>query len=533
MLAVIASSLFWAGSAPAWPSPPPDVAANTHSDDGSDAGSEVPLAPPEPDQDQDHPESGSDPPLEVPEAHSLPMSYLAYPDEVADMPVNFQDRPPPLQEPDMNRDPPRRARPSAAKMQEGEDSSRIAASSSSQQQGQQDPPQVPHSSVPHPLHAHGLSQPQLAGSQQENVYNMAELPPLQRPELPHQQHTAAYMPWSAWDEEFDTRAQSQPLPTLQMPAMPSQSTFRLGYANQYDPNTDPWHEEGQLGEDERQHDPMAPYTPSYQRPHAAARPTDRPSHQQPPRPGDQQPPTMDPWHSLTRELASTGPLLPPSQWAHNNAMGLQPPTTEGIQESISPDQNGDELEPEADQPPLPQPILVHQCNTVAQARQQEAPTAQEGPHSPSLQADRQEPTATCEDALSSGLPDQQSEKVEANEMAGEELIAEANEDAAEDIQTWPEDEGEEIPTEDDDLEWDSDEDDEDSDPDLQAASSPSTVPQQQGGNPQRQQAETVSRTWFAEGEEQAEEERCKTPVEGKELGGQASLVVMEICARLD
>ena len=338
-LAIIACSLFWAGSAPAHLSPSTDVDTNVHYDEGSDAGSEVPLAPPE--SDESHPESGSDLPLNVPEAHSLPMPYLANPDEVTDMPVTFRAHTPLLQEPGVHHDPPRRARPLATDWQEGGASSQPVASSSSsiemapgtqqwQQQGQQDPARLPPSSDPRPLPAHGLPQPQVHGSYQENVYNMAtpHQPP-QQPVLPHQQHMAAYMPWSAWDEEYDAPPQQQLPPTSQTPTTPTHSTIRLGYANQYDPSTDPWHEEGQLGDDEVQHNPMAPYLAPHQRLHAPPRPPDgdqmpqdHPTQQQQQQsgPGDLQPPTMDPWHSLTRELASTGPLLPPSQWAHNNAM---------------------------------------------------------------------------------------------------------------------------------------------------------------------------------------------------------------------
>ena len=99
-----------------------------------------------------------------------------------------------------------------------------------------------------------------------------------------QQHMAVET-WSAWDDVEEEV--SQPAQGMTAPTTGLASTFRLGYANTYDPAADPWHEEGQLGTDELQHNPMAPYLPPPHRPH----------HQPVLQPGMLQPPTMDPWQS--------------------------------------------------------------------------------------------------------------------------------------------------------------------------------------------------------------------------------------------
>ena len=150
------------------------------------------------------------------------------------------------------------------------------------------------------------------------------------------------------------------------------ATFRIGYAQTYDPASDPWHEDGMFAA--RPGEPvLAPYDPwedDLEPPQQPMQPPQMPyrgqaqippqhRHQQQaqaqmmmtqtqpqPRPqyhpqqqqqsaqsgagaessalpgaGHFQPPTMDPWGFIARHYASQGPLLPPDQWSHN-ALGL-------------------------------------------------------------------------------------------------------------------------------------------------------------------------------------------------------------------
>ena len=68
------------------------------------------------------------------------------------------------------------------------------------------------------------------------------------------QHRSGYDEWSAWDDVDD--APVYPIPDL--PSIPhrmtgpstSSSATRIGYATTYDPESDPWHEEGHLDDAE-------------------------------------------------------------------------------------------------------------------------------------------------------------------------------------------------------------------------------------------------------------------------------------------
>ena len=148
------------------------------------------------------------------------------------------------------------------------------------------------------------------------------------------------------------------------------ATYRIGYAQTYDPASDPWHEDGMFPGRPGQHLPQQPQPydpweddldqpePPLQQQPAPYRGQPRQAmqqrHQQPlpqatwvphqmqhfqqPQPlppqggngatghlapgaGQFQPPTMDPWGFIARHYASQGPLLPPDQWSHN-ALGL-------------------------------------------------------------------------------------------------------------------------------------------------------------------------------------------------------------------
>ena len=235
-------------------------------------------------------------------------------------------------------------------------------------------------------------------------------PPLQNPGQHHGQFQGGmdgtFATWSAWDEEYDNPIEPQPQalsqpPPLQPPTVPSSSTFRLGYANSYDPATDPWHEEGQLGSDEIPHNPMAPYLANNNNfdlrpqrlPQNLQTQTPQPHHQglaqHHIQQGPLQPPTMDSWHNLAQDLANTGPLLPPQQWAHNNA-------PEAVAHMASPnhahDQELDEVQQLPPRSPPPAECAAEDC--AAQPPEQTAhwPDAQGVPPPPErdlqpLQAD--------------------------------------------------------------------------------------------------------------------------------------------------
>ena len=180
-----------------------------------------------------------------------------------------------------------------------------------------------------------------------------------------------------WDDEDEvqvrlqtehtaTGGSSSSMPYASGTSRTPHATTRLGFATRYDPDTDPWHDEGVLDHTEiigntmgatpsghQHHQQQQPPQPPLQQGHpppalpqqpplplpvqqqrqaqlpAQHRDAYPPVKQPPPRPpqhaqqpGGSQYASWDSWASLARTLANDGPLLPPSQWSHN-AVGQQ------------------------------------------------------------------------------------------------------------------------------------------------------------------------------------------------------------------
>ena len=505
-LTLVACSLLWAGSAPAGPNLQFDETAAAGPEDESDTGSDVPLAPPEVDETPN--DQQDDTPTEGPAAHSLPMPHLTAADEVADMPVTQHDSEPPLSEPRALRDPPRRARLQPP----GTQSATAASSSTSTPRTSHDLP-----------HCQGVPQ-----EQQQGLPPPTEPLPLQDPGLqhqgPHQGQLSGgpdgtFTTWSAWDEEYDNPPDQQPQafsqpPPLRPSTMPSSSTFRLGYANSYDPDTDPWHEEGQLDSDELHHGPMTPYLANNNnfdpRP---PRPTQSPQiqgpqlqHQYPAQhhlqQGPPQPPTADTWHNLARDLASTGPLLPPQQWAHINAMSPQPPTTSDADAHVALPSHGYDQEANAPQQ-LPSGDLVPEACDEECAAQLPEQTAQE----PELQGSPPLPERDLR-------PPQASDPRAAQEA--HQNIENADQPEAGGDPAGKTDAGEEEEVEEDDeegdMEWDSDESDDEGDAAAHGTIAGDATQQQQRGKPQNHQQQQQQRRQAGHGSQRVKNKQRKSDV---------------------
>ena len=259
------------------------------------------------------------------------------------------------------------------------------------------------------------------------------------------------MPWSAWDEVDDEIQHVQAVHTPQTPLNPSvadghpngnkvtggpsssTSTYRMGYAVAYDPDTDPWHEAGILAEDEMNNQrldggppqtqtgstglrqrpppplpdqqPLNVHThyhnhrqqqpePLHPRPASnnnnqqpLHRPFDQHGVQGQVRPGHLDPPTMDTWGTLARSLASTGPLLPPDQWAHNNALGLTVPSQPQPQSAVQ----DPDLSPDGSQRPV-QPQTHRDGQELLQHQERSSPEDEEIPEETPAESIREEPT---------------------------------------------------------------------------------------------------------------------------------------------
>ena len=190
---------------------------------------------------------------------------------------------------------------------------------------------------------------------------------------------------------------------------------------------------------------------------------------------------MDQWHSLAQDLASTGPLLPPQQWAHNNAPGLVPLTT--VEHEL-----GDQ-EPDDPQQPLP-----HQL-------QPGSPPPDECTED--CEASSPEPTSHwAEENLAHPLPDEHDlQPPPVSEPQATQILCHGDDNA--NHPTQPEDGGDpmhnvheqeqvEVEAEEDeddgDVEWESDESEDEEDHGVPGTTADeATKQQQQRGKPQGQQ----------------------------------------------
>ena len=325
-LLVLVGSAFSCLRGLAGPSPAPEV-INVDSSSESDM-SDMPWAPLEP------------------EPMAQPRVVEA--DEVTDMPVPRREVTSPLREPPRVQD---RVPPRGEQRQQHPGRTSSSSSSSSAFPG------VRQHQAPGQVQGWNQAPGQVQGTTQNWGWN-----PQQQQPPPAQTHSGAALqggvpqqPQGATDERY--------------------ATYRIGYAQTYDPAADPWHEDGmfpgrpgqpvQMPYDPWEDDldqpqqtmqpPLIPYRGYVQNPMQrqqqpyAYGPTQTtpPQNQAPtqqqqlpqqqynqlgqtstgtgapmiPGAGQFQPPTMDPWGIIARQYASQGPLLPPDQWSHN-ALGL-------------------------------------------------------------------------------------------------------------------------------------------------------------------------------------------------------------------
>ena len=299
----------------AGPSPSPQVIVIDSS--GESDMSDVPWAPLEPE------------PLAEPRVLEA--------DEVTDMPVGTQGATPEIVGPLQPQDkPPQRSTPGAQPL------ASTSSPSTASFPGLRD------------SRAPVQGQPQGATSQQQTQWH--------EPAQPHAGHQGAPLYQGALPHQGHPTAGAN---------VESIAAYRIGYAPTYDPAADPWHEDGMFpgvsaamrafmtGQPQVQVPSTAQHVPTGQ-PHdfpydpwedeldqpsqvptmqpqstmpqaAYAYQAGGPPHGQLPPQGVSQampgaghfdPPTMDPWGSLARHYASSGPLLPPEQWGPN-VLGLQ------------------------------------------------------------------------------------------------------------------------------------------------------------------------------------------------------------------
>ena len=394
LLAMAGNFLIWKGTA----APATPVTTNSRPS-SSDEESDLPLAPPE---DEDFDTGGA--------------PRLVEPDEVTDLPVLNAIGEPGLAEPQGPRDKPPKHRASHQESEAVHHRALTTANASSsstssyhpsatspvlhQPTGQSqlhdpagaglhDPALQDRWTPPLPQNQHGQGQGPMSLQVPGGLHQLqasADMPPQQTLPGVNQQlqptpslvnnNQQYFEPWSAWDDDLDTgdsatqithhqaatASQQQPYlqTSLQVPnaaayVTPSPAT-RIGFATTYDPDSDPWHDSGQLDDAELGRGPPPDGSAQPQRLHpppgAQLRPRPQqqahgpanypPVKQPPPRPqqprdppvrdgGGQQPvrtqqpssSTEEEWSSLARTLANNGPLLPPKQWAHT-----MPPTSD-------------------------------------------------------------------------------------------------------------------------------------------------------------------------------------------------------------